>query len=379
MGNIKKMKMVCSIILSMIAIAIIAIWFSKLVFDVPKVELVKVSHLTDYREFKESIEFKKPRSPYEHLLNPHSEGSSSYVGFPVWLPASGTYLFSNQFELVELSEIDKTCQIVQRIPIDSYGYSKEEYFIGNHSLVVFGDSLWVEISQQKKDFPLALVEQQWYKPDRPYCAYEVGSFALYALDPVHRQIFLFRPNSPLIHVYDLSEKKIIAEYQTQGNTRWGYSALYNSSANVVFIQTETQSGGHRINIFDPKTGQMRTVCKGWDIRQGPNNSIYYKDGKKLYRYQHQAQIRELVYAVPYSAVHNLTLEIGHDPSYVRCWFRDSAHSQYRVDIDLKRNEYQIQRFDVQSYIKSYIARYPQSPRGLFDIDMSDESFWESVD
>jgi hypothetical protein len=114
-------------------------------------------------------------------------------------------------------------------------------------------------------------------------------------------------------------------------------------------------------------------------RAGTGRLVYFKDGKKMYRYQPQAQLRELVYAVPYASVQDLTLEMGRDSSYVRCWYHDSNWENYRVDIDLKRSEYQIRRFDMKSYIKSDIARHPQSPRGTIDIDMSDESFWEPVD
>lgn len=344
----------------------------------PKVKLTKVSLLTNIQEFQDNINTNRPRFPYRHLLNPLTEVASNRCS-PVGLPWSHTFLVPNQSELVELSDINNACQVVQRIPLDSYGYPKEEYYIGNNSISVIGESLWVEISRRKEDFPSVLIEQRLSKPDRPYCVYEVGRMALYAIDPVRHRLFLFRRNPPMVHIYDLSKKKITIEYPMQEYHNWGLSALYNPSLDIIFVDTLRQSGGGQINIFSPDTGKIRPICNGWDIRQGPDDEIYFTEGKRMYRYQVRTQIRELIYAAPQSADLNSRIEIGRDPSYVRFLYDDSGSYSYRADIDLKRNEYQIRRFDVQSYIKSFLAQNPKKPRVTIDIDMSDETFWRQVD
>jgi hypothetical protein len=344
----------------------------------PRISLAQVRSLTDSQLFWDNIKYRWQKPAYELKFDPQADPLSVYRGIAVRSSGTGTYLYPNQTELVELMENNKSYQVVRRIPIDSYGFPKEQFAVQANSLEIRDGSVWFRISPQSQGSPAnAFIEQLWWESDRPYHVYQTDEFYCYALDSIHRRIFLFRPYFPLIQVYDLSDKKVTTEYQLKTGIRWGDRAFYDPTTDLVLVETQTQYGGKRVSIFNPNTGQLKVVCKGRDIQLGPDKSFFFMSGKKLHQYWIDTGVQKVVYSAPITYDTYPGYWVGEDPHYVQFGYcgKKSLFNSYGVNIDLHKNEYQLTQFDGQTYFAKMRTMHEQHG----SIDRWDESQWIPVE
>jgi hypothetical protein len=324
--------------------------------------------------FWDKIKYRWQKSAYDLKLDPQADPLSVYQGNAIRLPETGTYLYPNMTELVELLENNKSYQVIQRVPIESYGFLKEDHLIRDNSLEIMGDSVWFSVAPKGQGtFSQVIVEQQWLKPGRPYNVYQIGDFSCYALDISHRRIFLFPPNLPIIQEYDLSNKKIAAEYRMKTEILWGEKALYDPLTDFIVVESKTQYGDNQIYYFDPSSGQFKMISKGSDIQQGPNKTIFFMCGKKLYQYELQMHNRMLVYSAPFFADPNPAYWVGQDPSYIRFHYCKTRNkfNLFCVNIDLHHREFQVTQFDWNVFR----SKYPSKEGEYQKVELFDDSLW----